>query len=61
MCKTLTQDLWQVSAMHLLKCAFLAAEPGGVRAGGGEHHGFTGFGWNGLGTATHSRNLAIRN
>lgn len=56
--KTLTKDTWQVSMLHSLKCAFLAAGAWVACEWLRSTTVFTGFGWNGLGVAMH-RNLVL--
>lgn len=48
---TLTQDTWQASTVHSLKCAFLAAAAWVACEWLRSTTVFTGFGWNGLGVA----------
>jgi len=56
--KTLTKDTWQASMLHSLWCAFLAAAAWVACEWLRSTTVFTGFGWNGLGTAMH-RNLVL--
>lgn len=54
----LTKESWQISAMHSLGCAFLAAAAWAACEWLRSTTVFTGFGWNGLGVAMH-RNLVL--